>query len=69
MVNYNDVAGAYAGYTFGLANTFGTVSGNYLNSLIFYLKFMSKKHYFKPKGIVAPYLVGALTTHVRFNIS
>lgn len=41
MVNYNDIAGAYAGYSFGLANTIGTVS-----------------------GIVAPYLVGALTTHV-----
>lgn len=27
MVNYNDVAGKYAGITFGMANTFGTVSG------------------------------------------
>lgn len=27
MVNYNDVAGAYSGLVFGIANTFGTVPG------------------------------------------
>lgn len=27
MVNYNDIAGSYAGLTFGIANTFGTVPG------------------------------------------
>lgn len=40
MVNYNDVAGSYAGFTFGLSNTVGTVP-----------------------GIIAPYLVGVLTTN------
>jgi ACS family sodium-dependent inorganic phosphate cotransporter-like MFS transporter 5 len=40
MVNYNDVAGSFAGLSFGLANTFGTVP-----------------------GIIAPYLVGLLTTN------
>ena len=27
MVNYNDVAGAFAGIAFGIANTFGTIPG------------------------------------------
>jgi hypothetical protein len=27
MVNYNDVAGQYAGLVFGMANTFGTIPG------------------------------------------
>jgi ACS family sodium-dependent inorganic phosphate cotransporter-like MFS transporter 5 len=27
MVNYNDIAGQYAGLVFGMANTFGTVPG------------------------------------------
>ncbi len=27
MVNYNDIAGSYAGLTFGMANTAGTVPG------------------------------------------
>ena len=27
MVNYNDIAGAYAGLVFGMANTFGTMPG------------------------------------------
>lgn len=41
MVNFNDVAGAYAGLVFGMANTVGTIP-----------------------GIIAPTVVGALTTHV-----
>jgi ACS family sodium-dependent inorganic phosphate cotransporter-like MFS transporter 5 len=27
MVNYNDIAGSYAGFTFGMSNTLGTVPG------------------------------------------
>ena len=27
IVNYNDIAGSYAGLSFGLANTFGTIPG------------------------------------------
>jgi ACS family sodium-dependent inorganic phosphate cotransporter-like MFS transporter 5 len=44
IVNYNDIAGSYAGLSFGIANTFGTVP-----------------------GIIAPYLVGLLTTNVSVD--
>jgi ACS family sodium-dependent inorganic phosphate cotransporter-like MFS transporter 5 len=27
IVNYNDIAGSYAGFSFGVANTFGTIPG------------------------------------------
>ena len=33
MVNYNDIAGSYAGLSFGLSNTFGTVPGMYIYSI------------------------------------
>ncbi len=37
MVNYNDIAGQYAGLVFGMANTFGTMPGFIAPSLVGFL--------------------------------
>jgi hypothetical protein len=55
LVNYNDVAGPYAGIAFGIGNTFGTAPGivaPYLvgiitKNVIFSLKFFSKYIYLR----------------------
>ena len=37
MVNFNDIAGKYSGITFGIANTFGTISGIVAPSFVGFL--------------------------------
>ena len=38
MVNANDIAGIYAGLTFGISNTFATIPGNLKIVLIYSFK-------------------------------
>jgi hypothetical protein len=37
MVNYNDIAGSFAGLVFGMANTFGTLGGIIAPYMVGYL--------------------------------
>lgn len=62
MVNYNDIAGSFAGLSFGLANTFGTVPGIVAPSLVGLLTPNQKQSEWQFVFLITAvvYVVGAL---------